>query len=144
MTITALITGKLTADPERRTGPSGKTYVLAKLHAQQQDGEAVYVTLFAFGTTTQEVLLALGKGAALSASGSLKLGVWTGQDGQPHVQASMVMDALITLHERGKVDKAVRDARSRSEPDHHHAGGSRVAQSNREAAELWRGGPAGH
>ena len=151
MTIIALATGKLTADPERRTGSSGKPYVMAKLLVH--DGEAgTFITLFAFSTTVQDILLALGKGAALSVSGSMKLGIWTPQDGEPHVQASMTVDAVLTAHERVKVDKAVAAARGPRNPvpappaaaSHHPPRRTPAATadaSRRQTEQLWRGNP---
>ncbi|MBB3180092.1 hypothetical protein [Variovorax sp. Sphag1AA] len=133
MSIAALVTGKLADNPERRVGPSGKSFALGHLIAD--DGEHVHrVTLFAFRESAQEVLLALGTGAALSASGALKLSTWTPKDGgEPRVQASMVVDALLTLHERAQVDRAVRRARDASKQR-----GS-IERSHRETRAIWHG-----
>lgn len=39
MSITALVTGKLIADPDRRTGSGGKPFTLAKLIAHDGDAD---------------------------------------------------------------------------------------------------------
>lgn len=58
MNVTALITGKLIADPERRTGSSGKPFTLAKIVAHDGDGDAL-VSVMAFGTAAEQ-LAAMG------------------------------------------------------------------------------------
>jgi hypothetical protein len=60
MTITALITGRLIAAPEARTGSAGKPYVVARL-AADADGESVLVNTMAFGSIGQQLMAAADK-----------------------------------------------------------------------------------
>ena len=94
MTISVLVTGRLIADPERRTGQSGKPFTLARIVAQTDDGEAV-VSLIAFGTTSEQ-LAAMGKGDTVSVTGRAKVNTWTGKDGASRAGLSVIADALLT------------------------------------------------
>jgi len=81
--ITAMISGKITAAPEKRVGSSGRAYVLTRVQvARDGDTPQLYVGVFGFDTQVQAVLMALGHGAEVAISGSLKLGVWTDRHGQ--------------------------------------------------------------
>lgn len=56
--IDALIAGKIHGQPSSRTGQSGKTFTVAKIKAQQGDGEQVFVSTIAFDDKAAKALLA--------------------------------------------------------------------------------------
>lgn len=128
--ITALITGKLSAAPQLRTSTAGRAYALARV-AVPQDGEAtLFVSVFAFAQETCAVLMALGAGAEVSISGTIKVGTWTDRNGQAQAQVTITAAAVLTLHERRAVDRAVgkarqqaRDRHTHHEPDQRHGDG---------------------
>lgn len=94
--ITALISGRLLADPERRTGGSGKPFTLARLVAN--DGEAdSTVSVIAFGTVAEQ-LAALCKGEALAIAGRASVRTWTDRAGVLKAGLSVTADALLTAH----------------------------------------------
>lgn len=67
MSITALVTGKLIADPDSRTGTNGKRYVLARLAANDGD-QRTSVSVIAFGTVADQ-LAELAKGDTVAVTG---------------------------------------------------------------------------
>lgn len=95
MSITALITGKLLADPERRTGSSGKPFTTARLLASADD-ESVFCSCIAFGTTGEQ-LAALGKGDTLAITGRTKPKAWV-KDGEPKAGLDVVADQVLTVY----------------------------------------------
>lgn len=96
MSITALVAGKLIAEPVKRIGPSGKPYTLARMSAH--DGEAgAVVSLIAFGPTGGQ-LAALAKGDALAVNGSAKVKTWQAQDGTTHASLSVTADTVLTAY----------------------------------------------
>lgn len=97
MSITALVTGKLIADPDRRTGTGGKPFTLARLIAH--DGEAdSLVSLIAFGTAAEQ-LGALSKGDALAVNGRAKVKTWQDRDGATKAGLSVTADAVMTAYQ---------------------------------------------
>ncbi len=105
MSITALVTGRLIAAPERRTGNSGKPYTLAKLSAATE-GEDSLVSLIAFGSVAEE-LAALGKGDTVAINGRAKVNAWTGKDGSPQAGLSVTADAILSAYHLRKRRAAV-------------------------------------
>lgn len=96
MSITALITGRLVADPDRRTGGSGKPFTLAKVAAATDDGDAL-CSVIAFGTTGEK-LAALAKGDTVALTGKTKVNMWTGREGEPRAGLSMTAVHLLTAY----------------------------------------------
>lgn len=94
MTVTALIIGKLLADPEQRTSNAGKPFTTARV-AADSDGESVLASVIAFGSTAQQ-LAALGKGDTLAFVGRAKAKAWTGKDGEVKSGLDVVVDQILT------------------------------------------------
>ena len=95
--ITALITGKLIAAPEQRTGASGKPYVRATIAAH--DGEAdSLVSVIAFGSAAEQ-LGALAKGDTIAIQGRAKVSTWTGRDGTAKAGLSVTADVVLTAYQ---------------------------------------------
>jgi single-stranded DNA-binding protein len=96
MSISALVTGKLIADPERRISSSGKPFALAKLAAATDDGDAL-VSVIAFGSVAEQ-LVELGKGDAVALTGRAKVTTWTDRDGNAKAGLSVTADGLLTAY----------------------------------------------
>lgn len=94
--IDALITGKIHGTPAQRTGQSGKTFVTAKVRAASGDGEALFVNVITFSTTTGAALLVLGDGDSVALSGSLTPKVWTDRDGVAKPAIDLVAHQCLT------------------------------------------------
>lgn len=98
MTITALITGKLIADPERRaSSTSGKAFTTARM-AAGSDGESVLCSVIAFGAAAEQ-LAELGKGDTVAIVGRTKPKAWTGKDGDLKAGLDVVADQLLTAYQ---------------------------------------------
>lgn len=97
MSVTALVTGRLLADPEQRTGQSGKPFTLARMAAATDEGESAAVSLIAFGTAAEQ-LAALSKGDTLAATGRCKVTTWAGRDGEVKSGLSVTVDLLLSAY----------------------------------------------
>jgi single-stranded DNA-binding protein len=75
MSFFALVAGTLAADPQQRTGASGKPFTTATL----RDDE-VLTSIIAFGALAEE-LLAFRKGDGVAIGGRGKLNAWVDRDG---------------------------------------------------------------
>ena len=96
MSITILASGRLVADPERRTGASGKPFTLAKIAATTDDGDAL-VSVIAFGSVAVQ-LAEMGKGDTLALTGRGKVSTWTDREGAHKAGLSVAADALLTVY----------------------------------------------
>lgn len=108
--ITALVSGRLLADPEKRTGASGKPFALARLAAHDGEADAV-VSVIAFGGVADQ-LAALGKGDAVSMTGRASVRTWTDRSGALKAGLSVTADALLTAHHVRQRRAAMRPADS--------------------------------
>lgn len=96
MSITALITGRLIADPERRTSASGKGFTTARLSAGTDD-ESVLCSVIAFGTAAEQ-LAALAKGDTLAITGRAKPKAWTDREGSLKAGLDVVAEQVLTAY----------------------------------------------
>ena len=116
MSLTVLALGTLTADPQERTGGSGKPFVVANLRTATED-DAVLVSVVAFSDSVKAALLALKKGDSASVTGRAKLTSWTGRDGAEKHGLSIVADGVLTAYAVGKRRDATAAARQSSGPE---------------------------
>jgi single-stranded DNA-binding protein len=91
--LSLLATGRLAANPEVRTGPSGRPYTRARLFCQSEGGD-VPLSMIAFGAVGEE-LATVPAGVAISVSGRFKLAAWTGRDGTQKTGLSVTVDAIL-------------------------------------------------
>ncbi len=96
MSITALVTGKLTADPDSRIGSNGKRFIVARVSAHNGD-ERVTVSVIAFGSVADQ-LAELGKGDAVAITGRAKVTTWANADGATSSGLSVAADAVLTSY----------------------------------------------
>lgn len=96
MSITSLITGRLIADPERRTGASGKAFTTARIAAGTDD-ESVLCSVIAFGTAAEQ-LAALAKGDTVAVTGRTKPKAWTDREGALKAGLDVVADQVLTAY----------------------------------------------
>jgi single-stranded DNA-binding protein len=97
MSLTALVTGKLIADPEVRTGgTSGKVFTTARISAATDD-ESALCSVIAFGSVGEQ-LAALAKGDTLAIVGRAKPKAWTDRDGHVHAGLDVVADQILTAY----------------------------------------------
>lgn len=91
--LSLLATGRLAANPEVRTGPSGRPYTRARLLCPSEGGD-VAMWMIAFGTVGEE-LATVPAGVAISVAGRFKLAAWTGRDGTQKTGLSVTVDAIL-------------------------------------------------
>jgi single-stranded DNA-binding protein len=115
MSIDALVTGKLHAKPQARTGKSGKTFCTATVKAPvrpsgQQEGDApplCFVSVIAFDEAAVSTLLALEAGDAVSLAGEITPKVYHPKDGgEPRASLDMVAQAVMSPYSVSRKRKA--------------------------------------
>ena len=97
MSITALVSGKLLSDPERRTAANGKGFTTARLSTSIGGDESILCSVIAFAEVAEQ-LAALGKGDKLALTGRCTPKAWTAKDGTPKAGIDVVADALLTVY----------------------------------------------
>lgn len=113
MSVTALVTGKLIADPERRSGAGGKLFVLAKMIAHDGDADSL-VSLIAFGSAAEQIA-ALTKGDALAVNGRAKVKTWPDREGHVKAGLSVTADLVMTPYQLKRKRQAQAGATSASD-----------------------------
>ena len=103
--IRALIVGELRADPQQRTGKNGKPFALARLSVPMGDQGRVSCSVIAFEPEAVARLLQLRAGASVAAAGTLKVGVYEGNDGATRASLDMVADEIASTTPRPKKPK---------------------------------------
>ena len=103
--IRALVVGELRADPQQRMGKNGKPYVLARLSVPMGDQGRVSCSLIVFEAEAVARLLQLRAGASVAAAGTLKVGVYEGNDGATRASLDMVADEIASTTPRPKKPK---------------------------------------
>lgn len=97
--IDALIQGKLIKAPESRTTKTGKPMATARMRVPTSNpAETLFVSVVAFEPEAVAALLALGEGDAVSVAGSLKVGVWTDNNGNTRPNVDVVADRVLSVY----------------------------------------------
>lgn len=97
--IHALITGTVFTPFQAKTSSSGKHYAMGKLRVPQADGEpALFVNCVCFDKTTMPQLVELGQNNAVSVVGTMKVNIWTPENGEPRINCNLVIDQCLTVH----------------------------------------------
>lgn len=105
--IDALISGKLHAGPEQRTGKNGKPFATAKVRAAAGDGEGLFVNVIAFEQAAVSALLTLDAGDSVVLAGSLTPKAWTDREGQPRAALDLVAHQVLTAYHVTRKRRAV-------------------------------------
>ena len=103
--IRALVVGELRADPQQRMGKNGKPFALARLSVPMGDQGRVSCSLIVFEAEADARLLQLRAGASVAAAGTLKVGVYEGNDGATRASLDMVADEIASTTPRPKKPK---------------------------------------
>lgn len=96
MSIDALVSGRVYAKPEERTGSSGKTFVSFKLLAADADGENQFCNVVVFSDTVKQAALSFDAGDSCSISGPLKFSTYQARDDSVKVSVSVVAHAVLS------------------------------------------------
>lgn len=110
MSVTALVTGKLVADPEARTSSAGKPFTTARMAAGTDD-ESVLCSVIAFGTAGQQ-LAALAKGDSLAVTGRTKPKAWTDREGNLRAGLDVVAEHVLSTYHVHRKRQAMAAARA--------------------------------
>lgn len=105
--IESLLSAKLVGTPERRTSKGGKPYVQARMRVPAGAEEVHFVRLTASSDSACTALLALSADDALAVAGTLKVGVWTPQDGEPRPNLDLVAAQVLTVYHLARRRRAM-------------------------------------
>lgn len=119
------ITGNLTADPELRISPSGRSIArltvastprsLDKRTGEWSDGTTLFLRVAAFGSLADNAKTSLHKGDRVVIAGQLKARVWENDDGTRGSSVELLADeigaglrfAAVTIHRKSTVREEV-------------------------------------
>ena len=114
--IRALISGELAANPQERTGKTGKPFALARVSVPQGEDGRVFCSVIAFEEAAVARLLQLKAGAAVSLAGALKVGTWQAKDGTARPSLDLVADEVASTTPRPRKPKAQAGGASAGDP----------------------------
>ena len=114
--IRALISGELAANPQERTGKTGKPFALARVSVPQGEEGRVVCSVIAFEEAAVSRLLQLKAGAAVSLAGALKVGTWQAKDGTARPSLDLVADEVASTTPRPRKPKAQAGGASADDP----------------------------
>ena len=98
--IRALVAGELVANPQERTGKTGKPFAIARVSVPMGDDGRVYCSVIAFNDDAVARLLQLKAGASVALAGALKAGVWQAKDGTTRPSLDLVADEVASTTPR--------------------------------------------
>ena len=109
--IRGLITGELVADPQERTARNGSTFALCRVSVPQGDAGRIYCSVICFDDSAVARLLQLKAGASVSMAGTLKVSIWTPDNGgAPRPQLDLQADEIAATTPRPKKPRETRHA----------------------------------
>lgn len=117
--INALLTGKLFKDPKLATGKNGTPYCTTSIRVPQEvsrEGEpdSVFASVIAFGSDAEK-LSRLRAGDAVSVAGSVRVGVWTNNEGKTTPSLNIQATGILSAY-----DVKQRRPRPNEEPESKH------------------------
>jgi len=139
MSLFALASGTLIADPQRRAGTKA-TFGTATLRVAADDAEKILVSIIAFGTDGER-LLEYSKGDALAVSGRGRLTSWTGRDGAQKYCISIIVEQIAAAKPAPRPRASPRSAAPRKRARHQQTSfplGHGSPLPDDDVAGLWR------
>jgi len=103
--IRALVAGELVANPQERTGKTGKIFALARLSVPQGEGGRVFCSVICFEDAAVARLLQLKSGASVALAGTLKVSTWTAKDGTARPALDLMADEVASTTPRPRKRK---------------------------------------
>jgi single-stranded DNA-binding protein len=94
--IDALVSGKVSGAPTRRTSKNGNTFTTCKVRVPTGE-ESTFCNVICFAEPAQAALLALGDGEAVALAGTLKVGTWTAKDGTARPSLDLVASNVLSV-----------------------------------------------
>jgi len=143
VTFRTLASGKVVADPQRRTAANGNDCSTALLRVDDE-GEPTIISLIAFGDLADAVL-GCGRGDSLSVSGRAKLTAWVDRTGVEKHGLGVSIEQFAALKPRLK--PAARARRTAGQPARARRQTGRSVRDSGpplpadDVSDLWAGGP---
>ena len=105
--IDALIGGRLQGHASKKTGNSGKPYVVVRVRTATNGGDNLIVNVITFNHDVGVALLALRDGDSVCLSGALTPKVWQPANGEPRVTVDLVAHAISSVYHVQRKRQAV-------------------------------------
>ncbi len=105
--IRALIAGELYSAPQERTSRNGNTFATARVSVPMGEEGRLFCSVIAFDSAAVARLLQLKPGASVAMAGTMKVGVWTANDGTAKPSLDMVADEVAATTPRPKKPKSI-------------------------------------
>ncbi|MCR5681171.1 MAG: single-stranded DNA-binding protein [Clostridiales bacterium] len=109
-----ILGGRLTADPELKTTPSGipvtSFTVAVNRRSKSEDAQADFLNVTAWRQTAEFVTRYFRKGSSICVVGSIQTRSWTDQSGQKRFATEIVADEAFFVDAKSESPLAVREA----------------------------------
>jgi single-stranded DNA-binding protein len=115
--IRALVVGELRADPQQRTAKNGNPFALARLSVAMGDEGRVSCAVIVFQQDAVARLPQLKAGASVAVAGTLKVSVFTGNDGAARPSLDLMADEVASTTPRPRKPKPARQDRGAGDRD---------------------------
>lgn len=94
--IDALVTGKLYGRAAERIDKAGKTYLVARVLAPNEEGETFFVNAIVFSPALRAIVAALDDGDSLVVGGAITPRVWVDKQGLHRPSLDMVVTHAVS------------------------------------------------
>lgn len=115
--IRVLLSGELRADPQQRTARNGNPFALARLSVPMGEDGRVSCSVIAFQEDAVARLLQLKAGASVAVAGTLKVSVFTGNDGAARPSLDLVADEVASTTPRPRKPRPAQQDRGAGDRD---------------------------
>jgi single-stranded DNA-binding protein len=107
-----VVSGSLSKQPIEKTSKSGNSYLLVKI--VEKNGEKKrWISAFIFDEAACEEVRRLGDGDPLAVAGEVEADVYTPDGGEPRINWTIVVDALISARRKPKSERETAPKRQR-------------------------------
>jgi len=110
-----ILQGRLTAEPELRTTPNGKTVMSFNLAVRRDQETVDFVACTAFGKTAETIATWCEKGGRITVQGQLRVDQWQDKDGNKRYKTYVWVAGIDIIDFKGKTPKKPDDFREERE-----------------------------
>ena len=111
----AILTGRLTADPELKTTPNGVSVcsfsvAVDRKYKQGEEKQADFINIVAWRGTAEFVSRYFNKGSAICVTGSIQTRSWNDNNGNKRYATEVVVDEVMFVDAKSESPAAVQNA----------------------------------
>ena len=108
MSFQAMITGKLTRNPQTKTSKNGNPYVWMLLSVPTEQ-ERMSASVLGFDDSVTEIMGKLTAGDEIAITGTASINQWEREDGSISVSLNVIASQVMTMYQHRKKKKQLTD-----------------------------------